>query len=374
MAFGRAFSRLNAGKTPLTSSELIRFSVVADVDPDKARQDPLLLYRTFEDDVLRGECRASALRRLWEETLRCWWWMQSCHADVEAFHLMGWLSLFTNWKTRVLFREEWKGAAGCRMESFKAQLRKLVAGRVGEEDLVSFRYGKCDSESLRRLFVLLNMLEAEQRHARFRFDLFRKRSWDVEHIASQTDNPLSDKTDQEEWLRLGVAEMTPSEKRRLDECKTFAEKWNWVWSEFDCPDGVSDKDEIGNLALLDSSTNRSYGNAIFPAKRRRILLEAKRDGTYIPPCTEAAFEKAYSPSAPKTQRLKKWNSGNGFQTDVPLRLQTAFGSLSWQKSRRTQMRIGVGESSSTCWTPRRGCPSRTLSGRCWPGSSSSLGN
>lgn len=347
-----AFQRLNAGKTPLTSSELIRalymeagngldsgekadiakewdliesamadeslwsiwanrrfrdvptrmdflFSVVADVDSEKAQQDPLLVYRTFEESALNADSRlatADRLRARWEETLRCWWWMQSCHADTEAFHLLGWLSLFTDRETRVLFREQWQTVAQCRMEKFKAILRKVVAESIGDVDFDAIRYG----EDLRKVFVLLNMLEAERRGVRFRFDLYLKESWDVEHIASQTDNPLSDKADQEEWLRLAMSEMSAAERSTLVRCETFAQKWSCVWNTFVKADDVisdTNKDTIGNLALLDAGTNRSYGNAPFPVKRRRVLLEAREHGAYIPPCTEAAFAKSYSSGA-----------------------------------------------------------------------------
>ena len=124
-----AFQRLNAGKTVLTSSELIRalymeagnglddgekadiakewdliesamadesfwsiwnnsrfrdvptrmdflFSVVLNVDSEKARQDPLWVYLTFEKSVSKnGVVQGNAvelLRKSWEEMLRCW--------------------------------------------------------------------------------------------------------------------------------------------------------------------------------------------------------------------------------------------------------------------------------------------------------------
>lgn len=351
-----AFQRLNAGKTALTSSELIRalymearngledvekadiakewdliesamadesfwsiwnnsrfrdvptrmdflFSIVLNVDSEKARQDPLRVYREFEK---------VELRKSWEETLRCWWWMQSCHADVNIRHLIGWLSIFTAHETRVLYREQWKGSAGCRMEAFKRRLRKIVAESIGDEDIDSFRYDTCDSATLRKVFVLLNMLEAERRGTCFRFDLYRNDSWDVEHIASQTDNPLVKKEDREEWLRLAESEMSEAEKEDLEKFTTFEEKWQEVWKLFEeAGDTISDKDAMGNLALLDSATNRSYKNAIFPAKRRRILLElpeeVRQGRKYVPPATESAFAKTFSPSA---AQMRYWSESD----------------------------------------------------------------
>ena len=351
-----AFQRLNAGKTALTSSELIRalymeagnglddgekaditkewdliesamadesfwsiwnnsrfrdvptrmdflFSVVLNVDSEKARQDPLRVYREFE---------GVELRKSWEETLRCWWWMQSCYADVNIRHLIGWLSIFTAHETRVLYSEQWKNSAGCRVEAFKRRLRKIVAESIGDGDIDSFRYDTCDSTKLRKVFVLLNMLEAERRGTCFRFDLYRNDSWDVEHIASQTDNPLVKKEDREEWLRLAESEMSEAEKEGLAKFTTFEEKWQEVWKLFEeAGDTISNKDAMGNLALLDSATNRSYKNAIFPAKRRRILLElpeeVRQGRKYVPPATEAAFAKTFSPSA---AQMRYWGESD----------------------------------------------------------------
>jgi len=53
------------------------------------------------------------------------------------------------------------------------------------------------------------------------------------------------------------------------------------------------RDDLGNLALLDEETNRSYQNAPFPVKRWRILTNNAK-GEFIPPCTLNAFLKYYS--------------------------------------------------------------------------------
>ncbi len=360
-----AFQRLNAGKTPLTSSELIRalfmeagngltdgektdiakewdliesamsyeqfwaiwandrfrnvptrmdflFSIVMDVKSDDARHNPLLVYSKFEESVLNGKRISDELRRCWKEVLRCWWWMQSCHGDAEAAHLLGWLTLFTARETRVMFREQWNGDAKCRMKAFKSSLRRIVAESIGDKGFDSFCYDTCDAVTLRKLLVLINMLEAERRGIRFRFDLYKKDSWDVEHIASQTDNPLTDAKDKEEWLRLATQEMSEDEVRQLNDCATFEKKWQAIWMMFSrCGDTVADKDSMGNLALLDSDTNRSYKNAIFPAKRRRILLElpdeVQAGRKYVPPATEAAFAKTYSPSA---AQMRYWGESD----------------------------------------------------------------
>lgn len=55
---------------------------------------------------------------------------------------------------------------------------------------------------------------------------------------------------------------------------------------------VEEKNFIWNFVLLNSSTNRSYGNSIYPVKRRRILQD--EFNVYTPVGTRNVFEKAYS--------------------------------------------------------------------------------
>lgn len=60
-------------------------------------------------------------------------------------------------------------------------------------------------------------------------------------------------------------------------------------------------DNIGNLALLDSSTNREYKNKEFNEKRKEILEKSKK-GRFIPLCTKNVFLKVYTEN-PKNMDL-----------------------------------------------------------------------
>ena len=66
------------------------------------------------------------------------------------------------------------------------------------------------------------------------------------------------------------------------------------------------KDGIGNLTLLDSTTNRSYGNAFFPIKRSTIL-DVENEGRFIPPCTKNIFLKVYNS---KISTMMSWDEND----------------------------------------------------------------
>jgi hypothetical protein len=56
---------------------------------------------------------------------------------------------------------------------------------------------------------------------------------------------------------------------------------------------IENRNNISNLVLLDSGTNRAYKNAFFPIKRA-IILEKMKNGSFVPIGTQNVFLKAYS--------------------------------------------------------------------------------
>ena len=58
-------------------------------------------------------------------------------------------------------------------------------------------------------------------------------------------------------------------------------------------DDEDQRDYIWNQVLLDEGTNKSYGNAIFPYKRMRIIKNTTK-GIFVPIGTYNVFVKAYS--------------------------------------------------------------------------------
>jgi hypothetical protein bacD2_00658 len=85
-----------------------------------------------------------------------------------------------------------------------------------------------------------------------------------------------------------------SEENEEEKLSTVVEKVTKLLSE----EGFDNDDinNLSNLTLLDSGTNRSYKNIIFPLKRARIIEEDKK-GTFIPLCTKNVFLKYYTPNA-----------------------------------------------------------------------------
>lgn len=99
------------------------------------------------------------------------------------------------------------------------------------------------------------------------------------------------------------------ERKLLDGIQTFIKKSKKNYSDdafetlylkllafFKEKDDSPTEHGIGNLTLLDKSTNRSYKNAVFAVKRK-ALLALDQSGIFVPLCTRNVFLKCYSPQA-----------------------------------------------------------------------------
>ena len=204
---------------------------------------------------------------------------------------------------------------------------------------------------------------------RFPFYLYKTQDWDVEHIDSNTTNELKDNFSKLLWLLqykdscyqentkyqevynnivnyLGnntdtVREAKIEEDKIKDSIKDFSfNDFEKVVAEIESKlqgkdalkeDALDDnqKNQIGNFTLLDSSTNRGYGNSIFPRKRLVIMakdrcmsyqlnlkktdenwefvyepIPDKGISAFIPPVTRNVFMKYYSPM---TTDFTTWN-------------------------------------------------------------------
>ena len=156
-------------------------------------------------------------------------------------------------------------------------------------------------------------------------------SWDIEHIDSQTDNEIKDKKTQNDWIQTSMqnlkdytdVEFTDKEQSRINDFlnsstgDNFEEIQKMIAAkagEVSVEDNAHLKNSLGNLTLLDSGTNRSYGNALFVTKRRRIINEDKA-GTFVPLGTKNVFLKYFDEKVPS---LLQWTVDDmqNYQNDI----------------------------------------------------------
>lgn len=232
--------------------------------------------------------------------------------DVELYHYIGYL-IATNKKCLGELYRDWitQKSKTCFITEIKGFIYGSICNRVNDEPK--------EKTSCRDILLFHNIQTAIQMNRvgvcnstgnngfnyRFPFDSFKKERWDVEHIEPETECDFSNPEDQK-WYRRCFPE--PSIKNLdLSDNNNSDNDSNISFNEFrekhpyhiDLDE--NEKNSLKNYVLLDSKTNRSYKNAIFPVKRMIIaqkdlgLTEENNLTTpFIPPCTRNVFMKYYS--------------------------------------------------------------------------------
>ena len=210
-------------------------------------------------------------------------------------------------------------------------LRGMISGvlkHVADIETVTYE----DSDSVRKILLLFNVDLYRTSGLRFDFAAYRQENWDIEHVDSQTTNTMQDIDDKIIWLECVAqslsAESSKDAKELLSESRALIEamtcdrrdsggaflalygkvsKYYSRGTGFD--EDASDKDSLGNLVLLDSGTNRGYGNAPFPYKRN-CIIERDRNGLFVPIGTKNVFLKYYSGVAASAMDAVRWHTSD----------------------------------------------------------------
>jgi len=343
-------------------------------DQEIQMNDDLKTFRYFNHYFETQKQKEEAIQTIWEKVKEIFQTLQEWFDDKELYHYIGFLICigksvnriyrqWTRYATKLAFRENYL------MKVIKESIRyKDIENTVYEVDAEVPQEFKGGVKQNCRPILLLHNLQtvinqnnvlAENKKYRegvfykFPFHLYKSEDWDVEHIDSNTENKLNDIQSQREWLLnayFGLQGEAFKEIRKNikdffekftgknyeksedpDKQKARNERFEELRSSIDDINGnirlsQIEKNKIWNFALLDSSTNRSYGNAIFPAKRRVIIgkdqgkrffpptvdengaiVECKvQEGqsSFIPPCTKSVFLKYYNAAS---SDFNTWN-------------------------------------------------------------------
>lgn len=370
------FAHLNSGKIELTCSELIKAILLSDDNkessdnnglPDKslvaaqyaemeeAFNDDRLWYMLQTDEPLYNGSRMDLLfnmvlnisrktyeadpkaafyevytekrvdlSKFWKDCRTCFVRIMDLYKNPYSYHYMGYLT-YTEGNNKI---DDWvkaykeSGLKGC-IEQLKSKVRERISG-LGDFEKIT--YSDTSKATLRKIFILHNIqtilihYEAIKKanlglrfsYEQFPFELLYSQRWDIEHIASQTENPLTKQKDFEDWIASVKADypeifaQRPELNNEIDlfEKDYKIEKFKQIYNEIVVSaekNSPQNKDGLGNLVLLDSHTNRSYHNSLYKRKRKIILAASNIDNqnneyqvTYIPRCTLNVFLKTYN--------------------------------------------------------------------------------
>lgn len=304
-------------------------------------------YAYFKLMGKEGKCvstRESRIETCWERVDEIFATFMEWFDDLRFYHYVGFLvvqgmgiaEIYSKWqecKTKDEFLD-------CLISEIKKKIEKCrdlnKQYEIGDD--------RTSKTQCRPLLLLHNIQTVINQNGRsnadgcsgifykFPFHLYKMEGWDIEHIDSNSTNQMGDNKTKVEYLAnvyLAVSEALQKDIDEFINSKTNGELGdiNDLKGKIECELGsVGDKDllneseknMIWNFTLLDSHTNRSYSNAIFPAKRRIIIgkdkgqyipvprltkegngFEISKEGDeapspFIPPCTRQVFLKYYS--------------------------------------------------------------------------------
>ncbi len=278
---------------------------------DKSDYGIFIAFNQYMEEKSKNEKKD--ILDIWIEIKQIFQTIKEWLIDKEFYHIISYLvatettklpEILSKFKGRT--KSEFKE---CLKEDIKQSLKNITL-----EDL-TYENNK-DKNAIKKVLLLHSiqtMLNNENETVRFPIDQYKKESWDIEHIHAIATDVKIKKEELKDWLIQNYVKkngnnededlnnvinkiINSEESKEIESEQKRQEIIDYVLGEVD--------HSLGNLCLLDSSTNRSYKNASFKVKRSEII---KRDGegTFIPICTRNAFMKYYYTE--KVGSLDLWN-------------------------------------------------------------------
>lgn len=317
---------------------------------DEIGNDRFSTFRYFYDYF--KEKKASVFDSIWNEIRQLYNIFMHWYNEIEMYHYIGFL-IIDNSNCILNLLDEWM-KSDMTIPDFKKHLKSeinKVIEKSGCNDLSKqYKYNeerasdktKCKPIlllfNIQRIIIInrnMNQRTDTQLFNKFPFYLYKSENWDVEHIASNTDNDLTQPSEQKEWLKTFLLDSSISDDNKnrikcflgLEESGDFEdirqkleeEQQQVLHKEEHLND--AEKNQIWNFCLLDEHTNRSYGNSVFPVKRRIIMgkemgkeyilnddLEEDIKSNvvaYVPLCTKDVFVKAYTANSTTNREWSK---------------------------------------------------------------------
>lgn len=359
------------------------FNLVSQCKQEDYDLDPRWSFRHYFDKPEYG-----TLSEKWKKVRHTFLRFKDLYSDIYCYHYVGFLTYHRGSNSLENLKKLLEKCENKKHQelvtSFKNEIRTILRkSKMKDGEELSCVYDSVDDfnynvpkPDLRKLFLMHNietLLRKYELHKgetvreklmqdfeHLPFNLFHKQDWDIEHIASCTDSDFKKETDRNDWLDsikedLGekykadiIAKELENKYNADKKVESFNALYKHIMQQYEktiadvIPDesddamNKKDKMQIGNITLLDSRTNRSYHNALFPRKRRYIIvadglvditndLENKEvNKVYVPICTRQVFTKAYNKRASLNLNVWTQTDADAYVKDMEQKLEYYF--------------------------------------------------
>lgn len=323
-----------------------RIEFIFDLMKNKPKEDsdPYYTFNEFnkafeqlKTDKVHYRTDQSRIDKIWNDVKDVFQTFEEWFEDRTLYHYIGFLIEYKSDIKELMDASKSMSKLEFLNNYIKNEISEKLKGLKLEE--LSFNDNKSDIKKVLLLFNIQTILQDKKSDLRFPFYKYKREKWDIEHICSQTEKSITDENQRRLWIKdmfeyfvgdekevdryigetkakiehmSGKTDIQENAKRSILQSELdivtsikkelsdsdkigdtiFEEVFQKVQSYFK-EDKIADKDSIANLALLDQETNRSYGNAYFPVKRKRIISNDEL-GIFVPIATKNVFLKYYS--------------------------------------------------------------------------------
>lgn len=258
---------------------------------EKDTADQYSTFRFFQKKFIKKQ--NDTIDIVWSEIKQYFQRFNEWFNERDLYHKIGYLLCVEAVDITTLYKK----STLLSKSEFRNELNEIIKEDLKDIYLPELQYGDNKVKSILLLYNILTMLNSEKDNSYFPFDLFKNEKWDIEHITSVKD-AIPDKN-RKDWLKDAIAFIDDSksegkilkERAMLCECDDddeFKVLFEQIVMHFNSEINDEDINDISNLTLLDSETNRGYKNAVFPFKRKTIIKRDKA-GVFIPLCTKMFF-------------------------------------------------------------------------------------
>lgn len=352
------FTRLNIGKIPLTSSELVKALFLKAENENAIRQEELSLewdnmekelhddefwgfltnsdadsyptridlvldlishknpndketYRTFFyfDTEYRNGKR---LEDIWDEIQHYFLTLKEWFSDHEFYHKIGYL-IASESKSLVAILNDYADKSKTDFRNYLNQCLKESINFKKSWTEMDYEHDYADIKKLLLLFNIESVRQIDDGKRRFPFGRHKKENWSLEHIHAQHSQGLQTNEKIKEWLKAHIkslqtigdkdgliAEIHTLIKSIEDNPKTAKVKEQFEPLQEKIVNKLSPKDgDTEYIHLLPNMALLSSGQNSAVSNytfdaKRNLILEKDKNGEYIPFCTKMAFLKYYS--------------------------------------------------------------------------------
>ncbi|MGI6757759.1 MAG: DUF262 domain-containing protein [Bacteroidaceae bacterium] len=270
--------------------------------------DKYYTFRYFQTKFEENECnngdKLEFVNRQWGSVFNKFLTFKEWFNDKYYYHLIGYL-LCMDYEDKVaILLDEFTSS---KKDEFRHKLSEKIRNSIKWDGKEIVYYGDFKARRILLLHNVETMRNQEDRTSRFSFFQYigtkDQKGWDIEHIQARAEKIPEKENHRKEWLNEIKGVIT--DEKLFEEIENFAdltdnEKYKKLFDKvngyFEQNSSLTEEDEenmLSNLALLDASTNRGYGNEFYPVKRRTIL-EKDKNGVFIPVCTKKVFMKHYT--------------------------------------------------------------------------------